>query len=69
MNKYYIDILRKKTYIPKLLNKIKQMVNKNQFGYYYWFARYLVMTTAFLQNNRYMTIYQMSITIVPAILN
>ena len=40
MNKYYIDILRKKKYIPKLLNIIKQLVYKNQFGKYYWFARY-----------------------------
>ena len=32
MYKYYIDIQRNNKYIPTLLNKIKQMVNKNQFG-------------------------------------
>ena len=32
MYKYDIDILRKNKYIPKLLNKIMQMVNKKQFG-------------------------------------
>ena len=31
MHKYYTDILRKNKYIPKLLNKIMQMVNKNNF--------------------------------------
>ena len=29
MYKYYIEILHKNNYIPKLLNKIKQMVKKN----------------------------------------
>ena len=29
MYKYYIDILRKNKNISKLLNKIKQIVNKN----------------------------------------
>ena len=32
MYKYYIDILRENKNIPKLLNKIEQMVNKIQFG-------------------------------------
>ena len=39
MYKYHIEILRKKNYIPKLLNDIKQIGNKKQFGLYYWFAR------------------------------
>ena len=41
MYKYYKNILLKSKYIPILLNKIKQMVNKKQFGKYYWFARQL----------------------------
>ena len=32
MYEHYVDILRKNKYIPKLLNKIKKMVNKKQFG-------------------------------------
>ena len=32
MEKFYIDILHKNEYIPKLLNKIKQMVNEKQFS-------------------------------------
>ena len=43
MYKYYIDILHKNKYTPKLLNKIKQMVNENQFGLYYWFARFITL--------------------------
>ena len=35
MYKYDIDILRKIKYIPKSLNKIKQMVNKKQLDRYY----------------------------------
>ena len=31
MYKYYIEILHKNIYIPKLLYKIKQMVDEKQF--------------------------------------
>ena len=39
MSEYDIYILRKNKNIPKLLNKIEQMVNENQLGLYYWFTR------------------------------